>query len=122
MTREPHFVRFAQALALVTGLAGCSATTTGTGDAGGTGGDAASGDDAAMVADAGGGGDDAGGLGDDAGAADDADVADAGGFDCTTCDCGFTGLDAGLPVCPVEAQVVCGCVAIGPLAPPDLMV
>lgn len=129
---QPHFVRFAQALALVTGLAGASAgcgggTTSGT-DSGSGGNDSGGGgNDAAMVAD-GGEATDAATTGDtgtatDAGeATDSGQMADAASFDCSTCDCGLTATDAGLPLCMGDAIITCGCAAVGPLAPPDLMV
>ena len=141
MTREPHYVRFAQALALVTGLAGvtlgCSSPiVSGGADTGGGGSDSGSGgNDAAVIADSGGGGNDSGGGGDDSGAgADGGDTADTGGssedsgviadaalFDCGTCDCGFGGIDSGVQSCEAAGHFEC-CVAVGPLAPPDLAV
>lgn len=93
---EPHYVRFARALALVTafGAPGCgTATTLPEGDSGAP-------NDAATIADSG---------------------ADAGAsFDCTTCTCGLTADDAGVPFCTGDAVITCGCAAVGPLAPPDL--
>jgi hypothetical protein len=41
-------------------------------------------------------------------------------FDCTTCTCGEGSTDAGLPICPGQQVLHCGCAAVGPLAPPDL--
>lgn len=106
---EPHYVRFARALALAStlgGVAGCGASTTLPES------DAAAGNDAASVSDA-------------ATLDDAAIVADAGSdvdafFDCTTCTCGLTADDAGVPFCSGQATLTCGCAAVGPLAPPDL--
>lgn len=146
MSREPHFVRVARALALVTGLAGmapgCGAGPVGAPadafagvDSGGGGTDAAMVLDAARDASADtGNAHDTGtvsdtgtardtGTGRDTGvdaAADDAEVADAGMFDCLTCDC-FGVEDAGRVDCNMAGHIEC-CVAIGPLAPPDLAV
>jgi hypothetical protein len=128
---QPHFVRFAQALALVTGLAGvttgCSGTTTAGTDSGNGAIDSGNGTDAAMIADAAGGTDaggetDAGTAVDAASADDSGNVADAGAFDCSTCDCGFLAGDSGVPLCTGDAIITCGCAAVGPLAPPDLAV
>ncbi len=97
---EPHYVRFARAMALVGTLAapGCGTATTPEGDTGATTNDSGT-DAAAPIADAG-----------------DVDAF----FDCTSCTCGLLAEDAGLPYCPSERIVQCGCAAVGPLAPPDL--
>lgn len=96
---EPHYVRFARAVALVGTLAapGCGTATAPESDTGSPGND--SGTDAASIADA-----------------SDVDAF----FDCTSCTCGLLAEDAGLPYCPSERIVQCGCAAVGPLAPPDL--
>jgi hypothetical protein len=137
--REPHFVRFARALALVTGLAGVSVTVACGDDDGDTpppppadmGGADASAPDAG---DTDAGDTDAGDT--DAGEADaggtDAEMADAGevidsGPKCDECSCDFSGgggggiPDAGLPICEGAAAIEC-CPAVGPLSPPDLPV
>ena len=49
---------------------------------------------------------------------DDAAVAMEDGGDCTACEC-FLATDAGLPSCEAVGLISC-CVAVGPLAPPDL--
>ncbi len=104
---QPHYLRFARSVALVSGLgcaaAGCGTATSPPGDAGST------------LADTGGGGTDTGTPAPDTGTP----VADAG-FDCTTCTCGLTADDAGLPFCSGDAILACNCAAIGPLFPPDL--
>lgn len=104
---EPHYVRFARALALAStlgGVAGCGTSTTLPENDAATGADAATVDDAATLADA----------GSDAGSDVDAF------FDCATCTCGLTADDAGLPFCPSEQIVTCNCAAVGPLSPPNL--
>jgi hypothetical protein len=118
MNREPHFVRFAQALALVTGLAGCAATHSGDGDSG-RGGDAGGGgDDAAMIADAASATD--GGTRADVGTSTDAGELVDADF-CGSCDCGFGTVDSGRPTCDSIGHFEC-CAVVGPLAPPDLAV
>lgn len=133
----PRYLRFARALALCSSLAvvpgcpgGSEATDAGGDDAPGT--DAPSSIDAPALADApvla-----DAPALADapsttDAPSMSDAALADAGGEDanvamedggdCTACEC-FLATDAGLPSCEAVGLISC-CVAVGPLAPPDL--
>ncbi len=106
---EPHYLRFARALALVGSMggtaAGCGMATTPAGT------------------DAGGGTADTGSTQPDTGTVlDDAAIADAGSevdaylnCDMTMCTCGLTADDAGLPLCNQNC-----CVAVGPLAPPNL--
>jgi hypothetical protein len=107
----PHYLRFAQALALVSGLAGVTACA-----------DSHAPDDAGMESD--------GSVVADSGARDagrrdaghDAGTPDAG-FTCDMCGCWF-GVDAGpgsLPDCDSTGHFEC-CAAIGPLFPPDLPV
>lgn len=121
----PHYLRFARALAFVSGLAGagCGAAVAPLGDA-----EPDSATDVVTVADA----DrvDAGPVDaspvDDAGEAD-GDLADAVSPDsgrqnaCTDCSCNFGGdtADSGLPACPTGPPHYC-CAAVGPVAPPDL--
>lgn len=97
---EPHYVRFARAMALVGTLSapGCGMATSPQGDSGPPGSDAGT-DAAVPIADA-----------------SDVDAF----FDCTSCTCGLLAADVGLPDCPSERIVQCGCAAVGPLAPPDL--
>jgi hypothetical protein len=94
---EPHYVRVARALALLGALGtapGCGLASTP------PQGDAAAANDADTMADA----------------SSDVDAA----IDCTTCTCGLTADDAGVPFCSGQATLSCGCAAVGPLAPPDL--
>ncbi len=106
---DPHYVRFARALALLGTLGGpigCGTATGPANDTGATPPDAAAADAARAIDSA-------------------TPLADAGGdidafFDCTTCTCGLTAGDAGLPFCPGDRVVTCGCAAVGPLFPPDL--
>jgi hypothetical protein len=121
-------LRFARAIALITGLTGlpaCSgAVSTPDSGNGGT--------DSGIVADSGHGGTDSGTPGEDAGqpgedagqpGEDAGPVADAGTFDCSQCDCGFSGLDAGTtPSCSSVGHEIDCCAAVGPLSPPDLAV
>ncbi|MFO0684414.1 MAG: hypothetical protein U0234_20340 [Sandaracinus sp.] len=106
---EPHYLRFARALALVGSIggasAGCGMATTPSGT------------------DGGGGTTDTGSPQPDTGTTvDDAAIADAGietdaylNCDMTMCSCGLTATDAGLPECDIRC-----CAAVGPLAPPNL--
>jgi hypothetical protein len=100
---DPHYLRFVRTLALVSSIggAGCGMATT-PDDVGSTGQDAATaadtGADAVVVL-------------------VDADTPDTA-FSCASCQCSFGGVDAGLPACEPD-HTVC-CVAVGPLAPPDL--
>jgi hypothetical protein len=97
----PHYLRFARAVALVgsIGGVGCGMATTPDADTGPGSPDAAATGDAGTDA---------------AVATVDANQPDAY-RDCSTCSCGLIADDAGLPSC----DPVC-CVAVGPLAPPDL--
>jgi hypothetical protein len=122
---DPHYLRFVRTLALLSSIggAGCGTSTTP--------GDAATTPDAASSPDT---GTDAAvatvDTGTDAPIATvdtgtDAPIATSDGgndvdafFDCATCSCGFTAEDAGLPSCDPD-HAIC-CVAVGPLAPPDL--
>jgi hypothetical protein len=148
MTRDPHYLRVARALALITGLAGV-ATGCGGDDVSGTDGSVSM--DGTVASDGGGDGTDGGGGGTDGGGTDGGEgvdggeMADAGGTDggasndggaedggtaiadggdiCATCVCFATpGVDAGLPMCDGDEIITCGCAAIGPLFPPDLPV
>ncbi len=131
MTRDPHYLRVARALALITGLAGVAVGCAGDHSATGTDGSVADASDvdSSMGGDSGagdGGGTDAGPAGDagndDAGATDGGAIAD-GGVDCDACVCFFNvDVDAGLPMCEGDAVLECGCAVIGPLSPPDLPV
>lgn len=113
---EPHYLRFARALALVGSIggatAGCGmATTPSATDGGGNGNDggATQPDTGTTVADT-------GTPLDDAAIADAGPASDAYLFcDLTMCSCGFTADDAGLPPCDIGC-----CAAVGPLAPPNL--
>ena len=148
MERAPHYLRFARALALLTGLAGIPACTeTGevvadggpaprdaAADAGDLDASTSTADGGDTTPDGGGaapdGGDttpDAGDLLADAGAPglDAGDVVPDTGvpvpFDCAACDCfGAPDVDACVPSCFPD-HAMC-CVAIGPLSPPDLLV
>lgn len=138
----PRYLRFAQALALCSGLAtvpACPSSTTLTVDSGPAGTDApapaddapSTGTDAPVAMDAPSPGADAPSTGTDAPApAEDAPVAvaDAGELDggdvCATCECtGLIPVDAGeggLPDCwTVPGAEIC-CAVIGPLSPPNL--
>lgn len=97
---EPHYLRFARSLALVSSL-GCASFGCGTA--------------MAPPTDAGSSGTDVGSTGTDTGTP----MADAGP-DCTSCTCGLTADDAGLPFCAGDLIIACNCAAVGPLAPPDL--
>lgn len=109
---HPHYLRFARSLALVSGLgcaaAGCGLATTPSGDAGGS------------ATDTGGGATDTGTVVADAGTDAGNDTGADAGFDCTTCTCGLTADDAGVPFCSGDAIILCNCAAVGPLSPPDL--
>lgn len=120
MTETPRYLRFARALALCSSLAALPGCPSSSGsDAGGT--DTPSTSDTPALADAPS-TEDAPSSEDapsteDAPALADAPVEDAG--DCSTCDCGFSGIDAGLPLCDSVGLILC-CAAVGPLAPPEL--
>ena len=146
MSRDPHYLRVARALALITGLAGvatgCGSDHRSPGtDSGmvadgsmridGSGGSDAGDDDAGGGTDGGDmdggdmtdGGDANDGGGNDGGSDDGGTVIADGGLTCDECTCfGIIGEDAGLPICPSELIFDCGCAVIGPLYPPDLPV